>query len=488
MFKDNIVYCKQGLLRGASENGITVFRGVPFAQPPVGALRWREPQPPHSWGGIRPAVSFSAIPVQRHFGFGGNEAQLWQSEDCLYLNIWTPGLDPEDKLPVFVWFYGGAYMGGRADDPSYDGSGFAKKGVIAVTVNYRVGTLGFLCHPDMKSESPYGTGGNFGLLDQIEALKWLRVNITAFGGDPSKITIGGQSAGSNSCNNLMCSPLSRDLFRYAINQSGDVFQSDRDISFDAASSGGLRLAAHFGCKTLNELRKLPVSEITRGDYDAGMATGAVCTPVIDGAVIPESQGNMLLRNKSMRIPIILGSNLDEGSSGPGDYLKTVTDRFGLPKGMYPGGEKTSESVMRLARDYWYARHLAWAKIRTEDLKIPTWQYVFARRQEPMGAMHGAEIPYAFQTLYNNPNPMFKYTEQDTRLMDIISSYWANFIKTGDPNGEGLPRWDKKIPDSGHMRLDLDCYMEGDYIHVEDSVVFPVVYKWMKARAEGIIDE
>jgi para-nitrobenzyl esterase len=487
MFKDNIVNCKQGLLCGSFENGVSVFRGVPFARPPVGLLRWREPQAPLPWEGVREALAFRPIPMQRNFGFG-NEAPSEKSEDCLYLNIWTPASAPEDSLPVFVWFYGGAYMGGRADDPSFDGTGFAEKGIITVTVNYRVGTLGFLCHPDMKAESPYGSGGNFGLLDQIEALKWLRENLSAFGGDPEKITIGGQSAGSNSCNNLMCSPLSRGLFRYAINQRGDVFQSDRDISFDEAAKGGLRLAELLGCKSLDGLRKLPVSEITRDDYDAGMAAGAVCTPVIDGVVIPQSQGNMLLRNKAMRIPIILGSNLDEGSSGPGDYLKAITERFNIPKDMYPGGEKTPDSVMRLARDYWYARHLAWAKIRTEDLNIPTWQYVFARRQEPFGAMHGAEIPYAFRTLFKNPNPKTKYTEQDSMLMDIVSSYWANFIKTGDPNGEGLPCWNQKAPDSGHMRLDLDCRMEADYVREEDKVVFPLIYKWMKARAEGSLDK
>jgi len=483
MFQDNLVTCAQGILRGEEKDCVTVFRGVPFAQPPVGDLRWRAPQPPHAWKGIRPAVQFSAMPVQRKGNFGGQYEPVWQSEDCLYLNIWTPASGPEEKLPIFVWFYGGSYQGGRADDPSYDGTGFAKNGVITVTVNYRVGVLGFLCHPDMRKES---AGGNFGLLDQIAALEWIRDNIAAFGGDPAKVTIGGQSAGSASVNNLMCSPKSRGLIRGAINQSGDVFQPERDITFDEAAQIGVELQKYFGCTSLDGLRELPADQFTRHDYDAAQAvTGRGCTPVIDGVIIPEAQGNMLLRGKAAEIPILIGTNADEGSGGGPGYVERVTAMLGLPKEMYPQGENPRAVTMRLARDYWYGRHLAWVKIRTENLKLPTWQYVFARKDRERGAQHGMEIPFVFRTLETcATGEMSEYTTGDYALMDIISGYWTNFIKTGNPNGEGLPGWDAKAENTGHMRLDLECRMEGDYFLEDHPVVCPAVYKWMKGRAEG----
>ena len=241
MFTNNIVSCGQGALRGKDCGGITAFLGVPFAKPPVGELRWREPQPPSRWRGVRCAEYHQAAPLQTYGGFDNGIETAYLSEDCLYLNIYTPASETDRDYPVYVWFYGGSYQGGRADDPLFCGARLAKSGVIAITVNYRVNIFGFLCHPDMRAESPYGTGGNFGLLDQIAALAWIRSNITAFGGDPDRITIGGHSAGSASVNNLLCSPMSRGLFARAINESGDVFQPERDITFDTAAELGVRL-------------------------------------------------------------------------------------------------------------------------------------------------------------------------------------------------------------------------------------------------------
>lgn len=487
MFQNNIVVCEQGALRGKAEENVTAFLGVPFAMPPVGAYRWREPIEPAKWRGVRSAEYYRAAPLQAwgHMKDGVEVHHL--SEDCLYLNIWTSASSAEDKQPVFVWFYGGSYQGGRADDLSFCGTELAKRGIVTVTVNYRVNVFGFLCHPDMREESPYGTGGNFGLLDQIESLKWIQKNIAAFGGDPGRVTIAGQSAGSASVNNLMVSPLSRTLFAGAINQSGDVFQPERDITFEQACESGRKVCEHFGCKSLDELRRIPAEEFIGLNFDLlGQKLHIGCTPVIDGVVVPYAQGNMLLRNDCMQIPILLGSNADEGSGGGPGYVERVTERLGISPEPYAGGR---EGAMLLARDYWYGRHLAWARIRTEQNHLPTWQYVFSRKDGEGGAQHGAEIPYVFRTMEKGETGVHRtpYTEEDYRFMEMISGYWENFIKTGNPNGEGLPYWEQKAEGVGHMNLDLVCEMVGDYVHEQDAVVCPAVYAWMKRRADGEID-
>lgn len=494
MFKNNIVSCKQGALSGRDAGGgITAFLGVPFAKPPVGSLRWHQPHRPDSWRGVRRADQYRAAPIQA-YGFidsDGYETAHY-SEDCLYLNIWTPASSKDDKLPVFVWFYGGSYQGGRADDPSFVGTNLAQNGIIVVTVNYRVNVFGFLCHPDMKKESSYKTGGNFGFLDQVESLTWIRENIENFGGDPEKITIGGQSAGSASCNNLMVSPLSKDLFSKAINQSGDVFQPERDITFDEAAKGGVKLCEHFGCKTLDELRQIPAESFVRLNFDISInLLNIPCTPVIDGVVIPIAQGNILLRNKAAKIPILIGTNEDEGSGGGPGYKQRILSRFNLSEDFYKEDpENPRKATMELARDYWYARHLAYAHIRSEDYNLSTWQYVYARKDGDFGAMHGAEIPYVFRTLdaCETGKRRLPYEKGDYQLMDIISGYWSNFIKTGNPNGDGLPKWDIRTKDSGYMRIDLKCQMEkNDYLHENDKYLYPRVYEWMKKRASGEID-
>ena len=477
MLEKSMAKCQQGILRGVSlGDGVSVFRGVPFAQPPVGDLRWRAARKPEIWYGIRPATEFMAMPRQR--AFGGAADPRYQSEDCLYLNIWTPATSEDEKHPVYVWFYGGAYQAGDASETTFDGSYLAKKGIVTVTVNYRVGLFGFLCHPDMKNE-PARDHGNFGVTDQIASLEWIRDNIAAFGGDPNRVTIGGHSAGSASVNNLMVSPLSRNLIHGAINESGDVFQPERDITFDQAAQDGLRLQEALKCASLDEMRALPTDALMNHEFDAAMANRITCTPVIDGVVIPYAQGDMLLHNDAAQIPIIVGSCADEGSGGGPGYRERVMERLGLPEALYP--DESRETVSRLARDYWYGRHLAWARIRSE-YGLPTYQYNFARRRNGGMAMHGDEIPYAFGSMnYSTHGQRNPYGPEDYAFMEKLNGYWVNFIYTGDPNGEGLPTWPKKDADPVHMKLDLVCEMEGDYYRPEYEVVCPLVEKWMRSR-------
>lgn len=488
MFQNNTVFCAQGALRGkAVGNGVTAFLGVPFAKPPVGPLRWRAPEAPSPWRGVRSAEIYEAGPLQSWGRMTDGVESAYLSEDCLYLNLWTPASGPEEKLPVYVWFYGGAYQAGNACDPSLDGTALAGDGVITVTVNYRVNLFGFLCHPDMRAESACGAGGNFGVLDQVAALQWVRENIAAFGGDPARVTIGGQSAGSASVNSMLCSPFARGLFAGAINESGDVFQPERDIPFEQAAEDGVRLGELLGCASLDALRALPAETFCRLNFDImSSQLHATCTPVIDGVVIPYSQGNMLLRNDCMPVPILLGSNRDEGSGGGPGYVETVSRRLGVDLSCYP--EEEPARTRALARDYWYARHLAWARIRTEEYGLPLWQYVFARANGPMGAGHGAEIPYIFRTI-GRPGAGFgaAYGDEDYAFSKRVSAYWVNFIKNGDPNGEGLPFWPKKAAGVGHMRLDLTPEMEQDNTRPEDAVLCPPTYAWLKRRADGLID-
>ncbi len=475
---------KQGALRGVLEDGIRIFKGVPFAAPPVGDLRWRAPREPASWQGVRPATEFSAAPMQRTGNTAGVYETCYFSEDCLYLNVWAP----EDAcgLPVYVWFYGGSYQGGRADDPTFDGTHFAKMGIVSVTVNYRVGVFGFLCHPDMAKEGPLELG-NFGVQDQIAALRWIRENIAAFGGDPGKVTIGGHSAGSASVNNLMVSPLSIGLFRGAINESGDVLQPERDITFEQASEGGLKLQEVLGLRSLDEMREVPAERFQRKDFDLAVENRVMCTPVIDGTVIPEAQANLLLTNRCAKVPAMIGTCQDEGSGGGPGYRERIMARFGFPDDLYPAGDPMA--VRRLARDYWYGRHVAWIDIRANVHGLPTWHYNYAHRTEPMGAQHGTELPFVFGTLGRMKELHGQeFTPEEYGFMEVMSGYWANFIKYGDPNGEGLVPWPKKGKDPVHMRLEIPCGMEPDSYMEVHKTVLPAVTEWMYGRMRGEISK
>ncbi len=487
----NIIETKQGLLRGRREGDVLIFMSVPFAAPPTGDLRWRGPQPAESWFGVRDALAAPPMPVQQVFP-GSVLKDHFMSEDCLYLNIWAPA-EAKAPCPVLVWFYGGALQGGNADSPATDGKACARDGVILVTVGYRVGLFGFMCHPDMRTEDPDGFVGNFGHRDQMAALQWIRDNISAFGGDPNRVTVSGQSAGSGSCCTLMNAMAARGLFHRAICQSGDIFQPERDVPVAEAEACGKELAESFGCSSLEEFRCIPLKELYAEGDPMQKRLHKLCACVIDGAFLPGSQGELMLRNQCMQIPVIIGTNLDEGSRWAAQaYIPTVSARLGIPGDMYAGEGDLDRQAAALAREYWYGRHLAWAKIRTENYHLPTWQYVFARRLGPMGAHHGAEIPYVFDNLDAVPDfgTRTDYTEEDRKLAGLMHNYWMNFVKFGDPNGESedngvsdgaLPLWPRKNDAPGHMRFDLNSCMEGDVMRPENELVSPAVEAWMRGR-------
>ena len=407
------------------------------------------------------------------------------SEDCLYLNIWAPE-DTEESHAVLVWFYGGALQAGCSDSPSLDGRAYAVDGVVLVSVNYRVGVFGFMCHPDMRAEDPDGYCGNFGHRDQLAALKWIRENISAFGGDPERVTISGQSAGSASCCALMNAPSAKGYFHAAILHSGDVFQPERDVTLEDAESWGVTLAARFGCSTLDEFRKVPV-DVLYADGDPMMKhVHQFAAAVIDRAFLPDRQGELLLNNRCYGVPVMIGTNLDEGSRFAAElYIPAITSRLGIPVSLYDSEPDLDHKANALARDYWYARHLVWAEIRSREYGLPTWEYVFARRLGPQGAFHGMEIPYTFSTLDAEPDfgAPLPYTEDDRELSALMHTYWVNFVRNHDPNSGGLPYWPEKSEGDVHMRFDAQSVVEDDVIRETDRTVKPAVEKWMRSRID-----
>jgi len=442
------VKVEQGLVQGAFENGLTVYRGIPFAAPPVGDLRWRAPQPATNWEGVKQATQFGPSPVQNGKG----------SEDCLYLNVWTPAKSANDHLPVLVWIYGGGFSAGSASDRSYSGEKLATKGVVLVSINYRVGQLGFLAHPELSAESTNHVSGNYGLLDQIAGLQWVKQNIAAFGGDPNKVTIFGESAGGISVSMLCASPLAKGLFEGAISESGGSFGPPRPTTFPGenlkrladAERGGEAFAKSAGASSIAELRKiapdkLPASRGLGGSW-----------PIIDGWVIPDDQYKLYSAGKYNDTPILVGYNSDEGASfsppkSPEDYLASTKARYGKFADAliqaYPAGSNTVLKTARdLTRDAAFGWHTwSWARLQSQAGKSKVFYYYFDQHpnypesspQFDHGSPHGSEVPYVFEHLNAN-SPQTSKT--DLEISDAMSSYWVNFAKDGDPNGEDLPAW------------------------------------------------
>ena len=441
-----------GLVQGTNEDGLTVYRGIPFAAPPVGALRWRAPQPVLPWKGVKETTQFAPGAIQ------GSRPPSGMSEDCLYLNVWTPAKSAKDRIPVLVWIYGGGFSAGATSERNYSGEKLAKKGVVLVSIAYRVGQLGFLAHPELSAENPHHASGNYGLLDQIVGLQWVKKNIAAFGGDPKKVTIFGESAGGISVSMLCASPLAKGLFEGAISESGGSFGPPRPTTLPGenlkrladAERDGEAYAKTAGVSSIAELRKLASDKLPSG-RGLGMSW-----PIIDGYVIPDDQYKLYAAGKFNHTPILVGYNSDEGASfspprTPEDYIANTQKRYGkfagdLIKAYPPGSGAVAKTARDLTRDTTFGWHTwIWARLQSQTGKSKVFYYYFDQHpqypegspQAGRGSPHGQEVAYVFAHLNaNSPQT----TKTDLEISDAMSTYWVNFAKHGDPNGDGVPQW------------------------------------------------
>lgn len=458
-----------GALEGQSESGVRVFKGVPFAQPPVGDLRWRPPRPATPWSGVRDARAFGPACMQPRTPFADYEAI---SEDCLHLNVWAP--EDARNAPVMVWIHGGSLSSGTGAEPFYDGAAFAREGVVVVTINYRLGPLGWLAHPALSREDPQGVSGNYGLMDQISALEWVRDHIAAFGGDPGQVTIAGESAGALSVMYLMVSPRAQGLFHRAIAQSGYMITSPvlRDTPYENwpdAETVGLTVAAALGAETAGELRALSAEAIITG----AAPTGYFPMGTVDGQLIPAQIVDRIDQGLQAPVPVLAGYNEGEIRSlrillppAPPDaaaYEAEIRARYGeLAEAflaLYPAADLDA-SMLAATRDAlygWSAERLVGSQ---QALGQGGWLYYFDHgypAAEALGlrAFHASEIPYVFGTLDRTPGywPAVPRTETETGLSRAMTGYWAGFIKTGRPAADGQPAWPAYGPGRDYLALE-----------------------------------
>jgi para-nitrobenzyl esterase len=450
----------QGKLEGKEVGGgISVFFGIPFASPPVGDLRWQPPQPPQPWDGVRSAVSYGAPCAQNDPSFGGLFDKV-SREDCLYLNVWTPNLKPKAPMPVLVYIHGGALVGGAGSIPTFDGAAFARKGVILVTINYRLGIFGFFSHPELTAQSGQHASGNYGLADQIAALRWVKQNIAAFGGDPSQVTISGQSAGSASVLMLMTSPRAKGLFQRAIAESGTPLLVDPWMSRSEAEHLGADFAASVNVKSIGELRRLPPADLMTPWRKFLMSKGmGLMRLTVDGSVLDRSPSEVFAKHREMRVPLLTGNNSREGLDVPSDteLLGSLGKTFGASanraKTIYAAAEADpvlGSATARYATDVSFRCPAVMIQRMHAQQGSPTFAYQFEEplpAHKTMGSQHSDEVPFVFSTLrmmiFGAPVPKELQT-----LSDTMSSYWANFAKSGNPNGAGLPDWPRFAPGVG----------------------------------------
>jgi para-nitrobenzyl esterase len=441
-----------GWIQGTMEDDLLVYKGIPFAAPPVGELRWRAPQPLQKWDGIKQTTSFAPAPMQ-----GGNPPSV-KSEDCLYLNVWTPAKSANEKIPVLVYIYGGGFSSGCTSDPWISGEKLAKKGVVLVTIAYRVNQFGFLAHPELSTENANHVSGNYGLLDQIAALKWIQKNIAAFGGDPGKVTIFGESAGAISVSMLCASPLAKGLFQGAISQSGGSFGPTRPTTYPGENMKTLKQAENegdlflkkAGVSSIAELRKLDAQKLPSG---WGLPGG---WPIVDGYVIPDDQYKLYEAGKYNDIPVLVGYNSDEGASftwvkTTEEFISGVKTRYGkfadtLLKAYPLDSNRITKTARDLARDAAFGwQTWIWARLQSKTGKSKVFYYYFDQHPDypkdspryGYGSPHAQDVSYVFQHL-DTANQ--ETTKSDIEISDAMATYWTNFAKYGNPNGKGVPVW------------------------------------------------
>jgi para-nitrobenzyl esterase len=491
------VRTQAGLVQGTSDGTLTIYQGIPFAAPPLGDLRWRAPQPVASWTGVHNADKFAPMCIQAR-GLGSGEGTA--SEDCLYLNVWTPAKSAGEKLPVMVWIYGGAFTSGATSIPTYNGANLAKKGVVVVSVAYRLGALGFMVHPTQDAEDA-GHSGNYGLLDQIAGLQWVKRNIAAFGGDPGKVTIFGESAGGIAISMLASSPLAKGFYQAAISESGGSLAPPRYtneggelmLPMSVAQKNATAFLTKLGVATIADARKVSAEDVLKSTPQGQSVTW----PVFDGYVLPGDEYKLYEAGKFNDTPILIGTNSDEGAlfvrtATAAGFQQTVKAGFGDYSdkilAAYPAGSDTEalRSARDLFRDDTFAWHTwAWARLQAQTSKNKIFMYYFTHRPPypdlPMykdwGASHGGEIAYVFQNFPANETP----TSDDKSLSDQMASYWVNFAKKFDPNGPALPQWPAYTnTDSKVMNLDVPSKIIG-VPNLEQIQVLDSYYAWRRSQ-------
>ena len=480
-----------GLVEGApgSDRSIQVFKGIPFAAPPVGDLRWQAPHPVASWSGVKKATEFGPRCMQGPIFSDMIFRDKGPSEDCLYLNVWTPAKTPKQKLPVMVWIYGGGFQAGSASEPRQDGENLAKKGVIVVSLNYRLGVFGFMAHPELTKESPHHASGDYGLLDQAAALEWVKRNIAAFGGDPGKVTIFGESAGSFSVSALVASPLAKGLFQRAIGESGAFFSlnggplGQRRLA--DAERGGSDFATAMGANSIAELRAKPAGEVLQAAMKAG---GFRFSPNIDGYFFPTDVTTIYAQGKQNHVDLLAGWNHDEvraaatlakprptAQTFPDQLRRQFKDDATLALKFYPAtsDDIALESAANLASDVFIAYSTwKWIELEYRTGGSSVYRYSFdkappippgtVRNGQPIttkdiGARHAGEIEYVFGALKSAPD--VPWEPGDWKVSEAMMSYWSNFAKTGDPNGPGLVKWPRYNEATGFQVLHLNVNIE-----------------------------
>jgi para-nitrobenzyl esterase len=446
-----------GTVAGTIADGISEFKGIPFAASPTGDLRWKAPQPVTSWSGVRQTVAFAPACIQEPGMANRMAPGVSLSEDCLYLDIWTPALKPGEKQPVIAWIYGGGFTGGMTSAPLYDGTHFAKQGVVFVSIAYRVGVLGFLASPDLSRESGHGSG-NYGLLDQIAGLRWIQQNIARFGGDPSKVTILGHSAGGFSVSMLAASPQAKGLFRGVISESGANFMPPQATTWAGGSIETLQMAEtsggkwleSLGAKSLADARALPADKLNTAQRAAGAPR---FWPPVDQYVIPDDQYPLWGKGHFNDTPILVGDVSDEAAgfgaqkSDPAAFEAEVRKGYGKEAdallAVYPHAtvEQATRSATQLRSDttFFWGQY-TWARLEAADGRHKAYVYNFDRpsARDPNGSTHGQEVGYVFGNL--GVGGRDAPTAQDHALSQQMQSYWVNFATHGNPNGAGLPEW------------------------------------------------
>ncbi|HLK22020.1 MAG TPA: carboxylesterase family protein [Bryobacteraceae bacterium] len=477
------VKVESGALEGieAKTPGVRAYLGIPYAAPPVGDLRWKAPQPAPAWSGAFKADHFGHRCMQNNVFDDMVFHDEGMSEDCLHLNVWTPAKSPNEKLAVMVWIYVGGFQAGATSEARQNGEVLAGKGVVVVSMDYRLGIFGFYSHPELSKESGHHSSGNYGLMDQLEALRWVHKNIAAFGGDPNKVTIFGESAGSFSVSAQMATPLSKGLIARAIGESGAFFGATlAAMAVSKTEQDGAKFATEQKAANLAEMRAIPAEKLLAATKSNGFRFG----PNVDGYFLPESATAIYSAGKQAHVPLIAGWNAQE-MSFPAVMGKTTAEKFrGQIHDKFPADEaqllklyaagtdaEGLESAIDLASDQFIVYGTwKWVELQRKTSGKPVYEYIFGRIRPPspdnkingmdpklFGAVHASEIEYVFGALDSLKG--YDWQPEDRKLSDLIQSYWSNFAKTGDPNGPGLPKWPENTSKNGYavMHLDVDAH-------------------------------